>query len=67
MDPLARQKPLVDRGLMSELLHKLNSDLPSGIISFHFILFILRYFILVDYGDFIDFIYFLPWLMVIVL
>lgn len=29
IDPLARQIPLVDRGIMSRLLHKLNTDLPS--------------------------------------
>jgi len=28
VDPLARQKPLVDRGIMSLLLNKLNTDLP---------------------------------------
>lgn len=36
VDPLARQKPLVDRGLMSDLLNKLKSDLPSGSLLFSF-------------------------------
>jgi len=29
VDPLARQKPLVDRGIMSRLLHQLNTQLPK--------------------------------------